>query len=94
MEIVLARHGKPNVRHWAWITPRQMKEWIQIYNQAEIYAESIPSYALRRARIAGVIVSSSLPRCVQSARALNRASNMSKSILVEDAFVSEDEHEE
>lgn len=90
MEIVLARHGKPNVRHWAWITPRQMKEWIQIYNQAEVYSDNIPSDTLRRARISRVIVSSSLPRCVQSARALNRASNMFKSILVEDGFCEAD----
>jgi hypothetical protein len=38
MEIVLARHGKPKLRHWDWITPRQMREWIQIYN---VRADSI-----------------------------------------------------
>jgi broad specificity phosphatase PhoE len=86
MEIILARHGKPNFRHWMWITPRQMKEWIQIYNQAKILSEEIPSDTLRQANVSGIIVSSTLPRCVESARALF----VEKSPLIEAVFCEAD----
>ncbi len=86
MEIVLARHGRPNLRHWTWITPRQMKEWIQIYNRAEIFSAEIPSDTLRQARVSGVIVSSTLPRCVESAQALG----VEKSLLIEEVFCEAD----
>jgi broad specificity phosphatase PhoE len=86
MEIVLARHGKPKLRHWAWITPRQMREWIQIYNAAEISLHEIPSDTAGKASIAGIIVSSTLTRCVQSARALCK----DNSLLIEEVFCEAD----
>jgi broad specificity phosphatase PhoE len=86
MEIVLARHGKPNLRHWVWITPRQMKEWIEIYNRAEILSEEIPSDTLRQASVSGVIVSSTMLRCIESARALD----VEKSPLIEEVFCEAD----
>jgi broad specificity phosphatase PhoE len=75
MEIILTRHGKPNLRHWVWITPRQMKDWIKIYNLADLLVGGIPSATLKKTTESGVIVVSTLRRCVQSAQQLapNRA---------------------
>ena len=70
MEIILARHGRPNFSHRSWITPRQMKDWIRIYNQADVHVGEAPSDALAKARGCGIVVSSALPRCTQSAQAL------------------------
>ena len=86
MEIVLARHGKPKLRHWAWITPRQMREWIQIYNAAEIFLNEIPLDTVEKASIAGIVVSSTLTRCVQSARALCK----DNSLVIEEMFCEAD----
>jgi len=70
MEIVLARHGKPNFPSRSWITPRQMKDSIHVYNQANVYVSEAPSDALAKARDCGIVVSSTLPRCTQSAQTL------------------------
>lgn len=59
-----------------------MKDWVELYNRVEILTEKIPSTTLQRANTADIIVSSTLPRCVQSAQALNPA----KSFLIEDIF--------
>jgi broad specificity phosphatase PhoE len=72
MEIILARHGKPNLQQSVWITPRQLKDWIQRYNQADLLVEEVPSATLKKATESGVIVSSTLRRCVQSAEQLSR----------------------
>ncbi len=75
MEIILARHGKPNVQHRVWMSPLQMKDWIKLYNQADLVEEEIPSATLKKAAESGVIVCSTLRRCEQSAQQLspNRA---------------------
>jgi broad specificity phosphatase PhoE len=86
MEIVLARHGKPKLRHWAWITPRQMGKWIQIYNAAEILLKEIPPDTVEKASIAGIVVSSTLTRCVQSARALCK----DNSLVIEEMLIISD----
>jgi broad specificity phosphatase PhoE len=86
MEIVLARHGKPKLRHWVWITPRQMREWTQIYNAAEIFLNEIPPDTMEKASIAGIVVSSTLTRCVQSARALCK----DNSLVIEEIFCEAD----
>lgn len=82
MRIVLARHGKPKLQHWAWITPHQMEEWIAAYDQADILVEDVPSETIEAAATSGVLVSSTLPRCIQSAKYLRRGS----SLVVEDIF--------
>ncbi len=75
MHIVIARHGKPNLRRRGWITPRQMDEWIYAYNQADVILDGIPNDIVKIASTSGVIVASTLPRCIQSAQHLspNRA---------------------
>ena len=86
MEIILARHGKPKLKHWAWITPMQMKDWIQLYNQAELLVEDVPLDTLKKATESGVIVSSTLRRCVQSAQQLIRG----RALLTEELFCEAD----
>lgn len=70
MEIILARHGKPDLQHLTWLTPRQMKDWIKIYNQSDIIVGEVPAAILNKAAEFGVIVCSTLRRCVQSAQQL------------------------
>jgi broad specificity phosphatase PhoE len=70
MQIILARHGKPKLPAFGWISPRQMKDWIECYNRAEIEAESIPVKTKDAATASGVVVSSTAPRCIQSIQAL------------------------
>jgi broad specificity phosphatase PhoE len=70
MQIILARHGKPSLQLGAWITPRQMKEWIEHYNQADILLEDIPTETKAIADVSGVLVSSTSRRCLQSAQHL------------------------
>jgi broad specificity phosphatase PhoE len=86
MEIILARHGKPNFKLWSWITPRQMKDWIKFYNQADILIENVPLETLKKATESGVIVSSTLSRCVQSAQQLIR----DRALLTEEIFCEAD----
>ena len=70
MQIILARHGKPKLPCLGWVSPRQMKGWIECYNQAEIEAESIPVETKAVANASGVVASSTAQRCVQSVQGL------------------------
>jgi broad specificity phosphatase PhoE len=70
MEIVLARHGKPKLDQGAWIAPRQIEQWRDAYNAADIFTPAAAPRVSIRALQSGVIVSSPLPRCVQSLRLL------------------------
>lgn len=72
MRIVLARHGKPDLPHGVWISPRQMKDWIRTYDQANVLVEDLPNSTLKIASNSGVIVSSALLRSKQSAQALGQ----------------------
>lgn len=70
VQIILARHGKPKLRHWAWISPHRMKESIEAYNRADVILGGVPSDTLEITAASGVVVSSTLRRCIQSARHL------------------------
>ena len=70
MQIVLARHGKPNLRHWVWITPKQIKEWINIYDSADIVVDGVPAATEKIVNASAVVVSSTMRRSIQSARRL------------------------
>lgn len=70
MQITLARHGRPDLQLDSWIAPMAMPEWLQHYDQAGIVAEEVPPATLRLAAEARLLVSSPLPRCVQSAERL------------------------
>jgi broad specificity phosphatase PhoE len=82
MEIVLARHGKPKLDQWMWMSPRELKDWLQKYNTADIVNADAPSQTLARATRSEFIVSSPLLRCVQSTRLLAP----SRDIHVEEVF--------
>lgn len=82
MKIILARHGKPDFGTGAWGSPRQMSEWIQRYNEADVLLEGIPSQVRGIAEKAGVIISSTSRRCIQSAQHLSQG----RGFLAEDVF--------
>jgi broad specificity phosphatase PhoE len=86
MEIILARHGKPNLQQLAWITPRQMKDWILLYDQADLLVGEVPPATLKNATESGVIVCSTLRRCVQSAEQLTR----NRAFTAEEVFCEAD----
>jgi broad specificity phosphatase PhoE len=66
MQIVLARHGQPNFERGARVSPRDLRGWIDRYNEAGVFGEP-PSDVLRCAGSMATIVSSSARRCVESA---------------------------
>lgn len=70
MQITLARHGKPDLRLDSWIKPMAMQDWLRHYDQAGIVADAEPAATRALASAAGVLASSTLPRCVQSAQRL------------------------
>lgn len=70
MRIILARHGRPDLPVGAWIAPRQMREWIVHYDQADLTGDEAPAATLAAAADAALIVSSPLRRCRQSAQRL------------------------
>jgi broad specificity phosphatase PhoE len=82
MQIVLARHGKPRLDQWAWITPRELGDWLRAYNAADVLVGGASPLTATRAVQSGVIVSSPLRRCLQSARALAPG----REILAEEVF--------
>jgi broad specificity phosphatase PhoE len=82
MEIILARHGRPTLDHWAWITPRQLGDSIRAWDSADIATGEVPLDTQRRAAASKVIVSSTLRRSMQSAEQLCA----SRKILCEQLF--------
>lgn len=70
MEIVLARHGRSRLVNWCWIAPHRLSSWILAYDKAGVFVDDVPELVRAKALKCGWIVSSSLPRCVQSAEAL------------------------
>lgn len=82
MQIILARHGKPLLSHWAWIAPGQMKDWIDRYNQADLVADPVPRAVVEAANASAVVITSTLKRCTRSAELLCS----DRHILVEPLF--------
>src|SRR5277367_3026145 len=82
MEIILARHGKPNIQFGAWIAPAQFPDWLAAFNVAGIADEPALPAILSRAASVPTIVCSTLCRSMESARLL--AAN--RAILAEDVF--------
>jgi broad specificity phosphatase PhoE len=69
-EIILMRHGKPDVGPIDKVSARDMKKWIAQYDLAGIVDEPIPESSQALARKASVIVSSTASRALASAAAL------------------------
>jgi hypothetical protein len=82
MEIVLARHGKPNIALGRWIAPRDLAEWIERYDRADIETGDPPTAIQSRVAASATLISSTTFRCAQSARRL--APN--RTILTEELF--------
>jgi broad specificity phosphatase PhoE len=66
MEIILVRHGRPDHDAEPWSTPAGMKNWVERYNAASVVASERPETLRRLAESAGVVVCSSLLRCIES----------------------------
>jgi hypothetical protein len=70
MEIILMRHGKPDLSLWSWVSPSEMQDWIHAYNHAGLCRIDPPAAGVALAAGAGVIASSTLRRSVDSAKRL------------------------
>lgn len=69
-EIILMRHGQPKLVATDKMSARDMKDWIEQYNQSEIINHPVPDASMQLAATAKVIVSSSAPRALTSVQAL------------------------
>ncbi|KIH84798.1 histidine phosphatase family protein [Pseudomonas batumici] len=69
-EIILMRHGQPNLAVIDKVSALGMKRWIEQYNLSEIINQPAPEASVQLAASAQVIVSSSAPRALTSVRAL------------------------
>lgn len=68
MQIVLMRHGKPDMPHYPGLKAYEMERWIETYNQAGLSADSHPqASAIALAGQSNVIVTSDLRRSIDSA---------------------------
>jgi broad specificity phosphatase PhoE len=70
MEIVLGRHGRPEVAQSKWIAPRRLGHWITKFNDGGIRGGQIPQTTSRAATHCKVIVASPLRRSYESAQLL------------------------
>lgn len=72
MEIILLRHGKPDIPSLERLSPARFNDWVERYNRAGLCSSSKPpSKVLALAEQAGAIACSTLPRSIESARAIN-----------------------
>lgn len=69
-EIILMRHGQPNLAGLDKVSALGMKRWIEQYDLSEIANQPAPAASLELAVTAEIIVSSSAPRALTSVRAL------------------------
>jgi broad specificity phosphatase PhoE len=70
MEIILGRHGRPEVDQSKWIAPRALGHWIAEFNDSGILSGQNPHATSLAAARCKVIVASSLRRSYQSAQLL------------------------
>lgn len=82
MEIVLARHGRPRLDQWVWISPHQLTDWLSEFAATGILKQDVPPLTLQTAALSQCIVSSPLPRCMESARAVSA----SRDVLIDPLF--------
>lgn len=69
-EIILIRHGQPNLILVDKVSALDMKCWIEQYKLSEIVNQPVPEASMEMAATARVIVSNSAPRALASVRAL------------------------
>lgn len=68
MQIILARHGQPDLQLDSWLRPMSLELWLRRYDEAGVRPDAIPPPTLALAREAGVVLCSSLRRCQESAQ--------------------------
>ena len=69
MEIILARHGPPQLQLAGW-APLSLADWLELYDRSGIAAGAAPVASCIQAASAGLLVCSPLRRCVESAQRL------------------------
>jgi len=82
-EIILMRHGKPDLGPIDKVSSRDMKQWIAQYDLAVIVDEPAPETSRALASAAGVIVSSSAPRALASVAALGLSPKVIDAVFCE-----------
>lgn len=70
MQIILMRHGKPELSPSSWISAAEMKTWIERYDHASIESSDAPPACLTLADPSTTVITSTLPRAQSSAAAL------------------------
>jgi broad specificity phosphatase PhoE len=85
MEIILARHGRPTLNRNGWVSPCQLADWILAYDLGSVFVEEIPAQIRGEVEKSSLMVSSPLPRCVQSAEALAPSRRISSEELLREA---------
>ena len=80
-EIILMRHGQPQLANVDKVSALEMQDWIEHYNRSEITQQPVPDASQRLAASATVIASSSAPRALSSVQALGL-----KPVLVDAVF--------
>ncbi len=70
MQIILARHGQPELQLDSWLRPMTLQEWLRHYDEAGVAPGAVPAATRTLARNAGVLVCSTLRRCQESAQRL------------------------
>ena len=71
MQIVLIRHGKPDVPEHGKLSAAEIPQWVESYNSAGIVTQHKPSkQAIEVAGRCNTVVCSNLPRSIESAHAL------------------------
>lgn len=69
-EIILMRHGRPNLAPVGKVSAFDMRHWIEQYDLSEIVEHPAPVASMGLAATAKVIISSNAPRALASVRAL------------------------
>ncbi|ELY4872011.1 histidine phosphatase family protein [Cronobacter sakazakii] len=70
MEIILMRHGRPDIAHSGAIGSRDMPGWISRYNEAGTGNDLPPEASRALAARAGIVISSDLPRALSSLKTM------------------------
>lgn len=83
MQITLMRHGKPILAETGWVTPREMKAWIESYDSSDVNTDLVPQQCFMAAKSAKVIATSTLRRARLSAEALGETVSMADPVFSE-----------
>ena len=71
VQIVILRHGKPQIKDHGRVSPSDFGQWIAAYNRAGIDPAHYPlPSAIEKARSCSIVICSDLPRSIESAAAL------------------------